>query len=93
MADEAARLPAADVRLHSDPHAENTWAGIVLAGLSVVMGFALIWHMWPLTVLSFAALIIVAIVHTFNYKRDYYVPADEVVRSEDARTRLLSNHG
>ena len=93
VADEAARLPAADVRLHSDPHAENTWAGIVLAGLSVVMGFALIWHMWPLTVLSFAALIIVAIVHTFNYKRDYYVPADEVVRSEDARTRLLSNHG
>jgi cytochrome o ubiquinol oxidase subunit 1 len=72
---------------------KNTWAGIVLAGLSVVMGFALIWHMWPLTVLSFAALIIVAIVHTFNYKRDYYVPADEVVRSEDARTRLLSNHG
>ena len=92
VADEAARLPAADVRLHSDPHAENTWAGIVLAGLSVVMGFALIWHMWPLTVLSFAALIIVAIVHTFNYKRDYYVPADEVVRSE-RRTRLLSNHG
>jgi cytochrome o ubiquinol oxidase subunit 1 len=68
----------------------NTWAGIVLAGISVVMGFALIWHMWPLTVLSFAALILVSIVHTFNYKRDYYVPADEVVRTEDARTQLLA---
>ena len=63
---------------------KNTWAGIVLAGISVVMGFALIWHMWPLAVLSFAALIIVSIVHTFNYKREYYVPADEVVRTEDA---------
>ncbi|CAB3880440.1 cytochrome o ubiquinol oxidase subunit I [Achromobacter deleyi] len=71
---------------------KNTWAGIVLAGISVVMGFALIWHMWPLAVLSFAALIIVSIVHTFNYKREYYVPADEVVRTEDARTHLLAKH-
>ncbi|MNI33744.1 Cytochrome bo(3) ubiquinol oxidase subunit 1 [compost metagenome] len=56
------------------------------------MGFALIWHMWPLAVLSFVALILVSIIHTFNYKRDYYVPAAEVVREEDARTRLLANH-
>ncbi|WP_241116652.1 cytochrome o ubiquinol oxidase subunit I [Achromobacter xylosoxidans] len=71
---------------------KNTWAGIVLAAISVVMGFALIWHMWPLAVLSFAALIIVSIVHTFNYTREYYVPADEVVRTEDARTHLLAKH-
>jgi cytochrome o ubiquinol oxidase subunit 1 len=71
---------------------KNTWAGIVLAGISVVMGFALIWHMWPLAVLSFAALILVSIIHTFNYKRDYYVPAEEVVRAEDARTRLLAKN-
>jgi cytochrome o ubiquinol oxidase subunit 1 len=32
------------------------------------------------------------IVHTFNYKRDYYIPADEVTRTEDARTRLLESH-
>ncbi len=71
---------------------KNTWAGVVLAAISVVMGFALIWHMWPLAVLSFAALILVSIIHTFNYKRDYYVPADEVVREEAARTRLLAKN-
>ena len=71
---------------------KNTWAGIVLAGISVVMGFALIWHMWPLAILSFAALIVVAIIHTFNYKRDYYVPAEDVVQTEAARTRLLEQH-
>ncbi|CAM4307781.1 cytochrome o ubiquinol oxidase subunit I [Bordetella tumbae] len=71
---------------------KNTWAGIVLAGISVVMGFALIWHMWPLAILSFAALIVVAIIHTFNYKRDYYVPAQDVVQTEAARTRLLEQH-
>jgi len=32
------------------------------------------------------------IVHTFNYKRDYYIPVDEVTRTEEARTRLLESH-
>jgi cytochrome o ubiquinol oxidase subunit 1 len=70
----------------------NTGAGIVLAALSTVCGFALIWHMWPLAALSFAALLAVAIGHTFNYQRDYHIPADEVVRVEGERTRLLANH-
>ncbi|NRF50507.1 cytochrome o ubiquinol oxidase subunit I, partial [Pseudomonas stutzeri] len=67
-------------------------AGIVLAGISMVMGFALIWHMWPLAILSFAAVIGVAIFHTFDYNRDYYVPADDVARCEADRTRLLASH-
>jgi cytochrome o ubiquinol oxidase subunit 1 len=29
-------------------------------------------------------------VHTFNYRRDFHVPAEEVVRTEAARTRLLA---
>ncbi|MDN8980678.1 cytochrome o ubiquinol oxidase subunit I, partial [Staphylococcus aureus] len=53
----------------------NTWTGIVLAGLSAVLGFALIWYMWWLAILSFAGILIVSIAHTFNYDRDYYVPA------------------
>ena len=71
---------------------KNTAAGFVLAMLSAVMGFALIWHMWLLAGASFAALIISTIVHTFNYKRDYHIPADEVVRTEGERTRLLAGH-
>ncbi|MVW80342.1 cytochrome o ubiquinol oxidase subunit I [Bordetella sp. 02P26C-1] len=70
----------------------NTWAGIVLAGLSVVLGFALIWYMWPLAIISFVTLIAVAIFHTFNYNREYYVPAEEVERTEATRTRLLEQH-
>ena len=71
---------------------KNTWAGIVLAGLSTVFGFAMIWHMWPLAVLSFVLLIGTAIFHTFNYQRDYHIDADEVIRTEGARTRLLASH-
>ncbi|CAN5808860.1 cytochrome o ubiquinol oxidase subunit I [soil metagenome] len=71
---------------------KNTWAGIVLAGLSATFGFAAIWHMWPLAVLAFIALIATAIAHTFNYKRDFYVGVDEIVRTEGDRTRLLASH-
>ncbi|AMM25065.1 cytochrome o ubiquinol oxidase subunit I [Variovorax sp. PAMC 28711] len=69
---------------------KNTAAGMVLAGLSAVFGFATIWHMWALAILSFAVLIIAAIAHTFNYKRDYHIAADDVARTEAARTTLLA---
>ena len=48
-----------------------------------MVGFALIWQMWLLAGLAFVAMMAAIIVHTFNYKRDYYIPADEVVRTED----------
>ncbi|PZQ11948.1 MAG: cytochrome o ubiquinol oxidase subunit I [Ancylobacter novellus] len=72
---------------------KNTWAGIVLAGISVVCGFALVWHIWWLAAASFAALIVTAILHTFNYARDFHIPAAEVRDVEDERTRLLAGAG
>ena len=68
---------------------KNTAAGVVIAGIATAMGFALVWHMWALAALAFAAVIVVSIVHTFNYKRDYYVSADDVVRIEGIRTQQL----
>jgi cytochrome o ubiquinol oxidase subunit 1 len=67
----------------------NTGAGVVLAGISLVLGFAMIWHIWWLAIISFVALVGGAIAHTFNFKRDYYIPAEEVVCVEDARTQAL----
>lgn len=71
---------------------KNTAAGFVLAVLSALCAFGLIWHMWPLAAASFATLIVATIVHTFNYDREFYIAADEVVRTEDTRTRLLVSH-
>jgi len=70
---------------------KNTWAGIVLAGLSTVFGFSTIWHMWPLAALAFIAVIAVTIAHTFNYKRDYHIKAADVIRIEGERTRQLTS--
>jgi cytochrome o ubiquinol oxidase subunit 1 len=68
----------------------NTGVGVVLAGLSVCFGFAMIWYMWWLAALSFVGLLAVAIGHTFNYKRDFHLPVDVVLQAEGERTRLLA---
>jgi cytochrome o ubiquinol oxidase subunit 1 len=47
--------------------------------------------MWLVAGVSFVALIGTAIYHTFNYDRDYYIPAEEVERIEAERTRVLAN--
>ena len=71
---------------------KNTAAGFVIAALSGLVGFALIWQMWLVAGLGFVVMMAAIIIHTFNYKRDYYIPANEVVRTEDIRTRLLESH-
>ncbi len=71
----------------------NTWAGIVLAGLSTVFGLAMVWYIWWLAALSFVAVIGVAIFHTFNYKRDFHIPVEEVIETEARRTADLQAAG
>jgi cytochrome o ubiquinol oxidase subunit 1 len=36
------------------------------------------------------AIIGVSIAHTFNYNRDYYIPASDVTKVEAERTKLLA---
>ncbi|MCJ8027590.1 cytochrome o ubiquinol oxidase subunit I [Shinella yambaruensis] len=69
---------------------KNTGTGVVLSAISVVLAFALIWYIWWLAALSFIALIAVSIAHTFNYDRDFFISAETVTATEDARTKLLA---
>jgi cytochrome o ubiquinol oxidase subunit 1 len=69
---------------------KNTGAGVIIAGFSTVLGFALIWYIWWLAILSFIGLLATAIGHTFNYHRDYYIPAEEVAKVESTRTAMLA---
>ncbi|WP_431323889.1 cytochrome o ubiquinol oxidase subunit I [Rhizobium sp. YTU87027] len=69
---------------------KNTGTGVILGALSIGLAFGLIWYMWWLALLSFVAMIAVAIGHTFNYKRDFYIPAEEVTETEGKRTALLA---
>ncbi|TPM21536.1 cytochrome o ubiquinol oxidase subunit I [Mesorhizobium sp. B2-3-5] len=69
---------------------DNTGTGIILAAFSVALGFGMIWYIWWLAALSFVCLIATAIGHTFNYHRDFHIPAAEVTQTEEARTTLLA---
>ncbi|MBP0617490.1 cytochrome o ubiquinol oxidase subunit I [Jiella mangrovi] len=69
---------------------KNTGAGVVIAALATICGFALIWYIWWLAALSFVAMLAAVIAHTFNYDRDYYIPADEVAASERAFADTLA---
>ncbi|MBZ9742613.1 MULTISPECIES: cytochrome o ubiquinol oxidase subunit I [unclassified Mesorhizobium] len=71
----------------------NTGTGMILAAFSVALGFGMIWYIWWLAALSFLCLIATAIGHTFNYNRDFHIPAAEVTRTEEARTTLLAVRG
>jgi cytochrome o ubiquinol oxidase subunit 1 len=68
----------------------NTGAGITVSAFALLLCFALVWHMWLVAGVGFVAMLAAAIVHTFNYDRDFHIPADAVARSEDARTRALA---
>ena len=69
---------------------KNTGTGVILSGMSIVLAFALIWYIWWLAVVAFVALIATAITHTFNYNRDFHIPAETVTATEDARSKLLA---
>ena len=68
----------------------NTGTGVILGALSVGVGVGMIWYVWWLAALSFAAILGVVIVHSFNYVRDFHIPAADVAKVEDARTAALA---
>jgi cytochrome o ubiquinol oxidase subunit 1 len=68
----------------------NTGAGFILAALSTVFGFAMVWYMWWLAIASFIGIVGFTIYHTFNYKREFHLPLEYVVRAEEERTRMLA---
>jgi cytochrome o ubiquinol oxidase subunit 1 len=71
---------------------KNTAAGFIIAALAGLLGFAIIWQMWLVAGASFIGMLAAIIIHTFNYQRDFYIPAEEVIRTENARTRSLESH-
>ncbi|KQY91307.1 cytochrome o ubiquinol oxidase subunit I [Brevundimonas sp. Root1423] len=66
----------------------NTGAGVIISAFALVLGFAMVWYIWWLAALSFAALLIYSIAHTFNYDRTYFVPVKEIAADEKARRAM-----
>ena len=69
---------------------KNTAAGFVISMLCGAAGFAVIWHMWLVALLLGAVVLAAVVVHTFNYHRDFYIPAHRVAELENQRTQRLA---
>jgi cytochrome o ubiquinol oxidase subunit 1 len=65
----------------------NTSTGILVSALAVALGFGMVWYIWWLAAISFAAILAISIAHTFNYSRDYFIPADTIALAESKRTQ------
>jgi cytochrome o ubiquinol oxidase subunit 1 len=83
MKDRGHQRPADGFRPIHMPR--NTGTGVILSALAMALGFAMVWYIWWLAAASFVALIVVSIGHTFNYDRDYFIPAEQVALAEQAR--------
>ncbi len=80
------KTPHTHKQRYQDIHLpKNTGMGIIIAGFAFAFGFAVIWHIWWLAVLSLVA-IIACVIHRANDEdTEYTIPAAEVERIELAR--------
>ena len=61
---------------------KNTATGVLIAAFALVLGFAMVWYIWWLAIVSFLACLAIGIAHTFNYNRDYWIPESDVAKHE-----------
>jgi cytochrome o ubiquinol oxidase subunit 1 len=66
----------------------NSPAGFIIAFFAVVMGFALIWHIWWIAMLAILAAAVTALVAGWRDEREREIAAAEVARMERARPGL-----
>ncbi|QGZ63212.1 cytochrome o ubiquinol oxidase subunit I [Paraburkholderia acidisoli] len=67
----------------------NTGAGFIIAAFSLVFGFAIVWHMWLFAAVGLVGMIGTFIARTYDTDTDYWVPAAEVERIENARFQQM----
>jgi cytochrome o ubiquinol oxidase subunit 1 len=69
----------------------NTATGPIVGAFSLMLGFALVWHIWWMALVGLVGIVLSIIVHSFNENRAYYVQAEDVARIERLSSRLLAH--
>ncbi len=66
---------------------KNTAAGIYISVFAFLVGFAAVWEILWLAVVSLIGILVVFVVRTFNEETEYILTADEVRRLEEERKK------
>ncbi|WP_175904243.1 cytochrome o ubiquinol oxidase subunit I [Burkholderia seminalis] len=61
----------------------NTCAGLVIAIFSLVLGFALVWHIWWMAIGGLVGIIATLVIYSSRDNDGYYIPASTVRKIED----------
>jgi cytochrome o ubiquinol oxidase subunit 1 len=77
-------------RYHDIHMPRNTAKGLINGALAFVFGFAMVWYIWWLAILSALGMLFTLIVRASDDDTDYIVPAEEVERIENRRYRQLT---
>ncbi|MBN3747953.1 cytochrome o ubiquinol oxidase subunit I [Burkholderia sp. Se-20373] len=61
----------------------NTCAGLVVAIFSLVLGFALVWHIWWMAIGGLVGIVATLVIYSSRDNDGYYIPASTVRKIED----------
>ena len=75
-----------DIRMPKD-----TAKGLLTGAFTFLFGFAMVWYIWWLAVLSALGALVTVIARSFEDDTDYLIPAAEVERIENRRYRQLTS--
>jgi cytochrome o ubiquinol oxidase subunit 1 len=62
---------------------KNTGVGVIIGIFGFILGFALIWEIWWLGIISTLAIFASVAYRSFDYDIDYYVSVDEIEKIEN----------
>jgi len=87
---EAYKKPAHYEEIHMP---KNSGAAVVIAAFATIFGFAMIWYIWWLAVVSFVGILASWIIKSFDEDVDYYVTVKEIEQIENKHFEELSKAG
>ena len=63
---------------------KNSPLSMVIGLLALAAGFAIVWHIWWLVIISILAIIFVVIFRSMDQETEYLIPANEVAKMDQA---------
>jgi cytochrome o ubiquinol oxidase subunit 1 len=69
----------------------NTAAGLVMGAFGLLLGFALVWHIWWLAIAGLGGMVATFIRRSFDADTDYFVPPARIALIEDQHFQRLAS--
>ncbi|SNB78719.1 cytochrome bo3 quinol oxidase subunit 1 apoprotein [Arboricoccus pini] len=72
---------------------KNTGTGVIIGAFSLALGFALVWHIWWLAIVSAAVIVLASIIYSFSEDTAYWVQPEEIEAIENEHQREVAQYG